>query len=77
MCGKQSQSSLTGYVNTIEEMKVDSVKYDNSRILLISDLHAPYHHPKALEFLQGLKDKYKPIVSSHSSLANTTSNSST
>jgi hypothetical protein len=33
---------------------------DNSRILLISDLHIPYHHPDALEFLQHLKDKYKP-----------------
>lgn len=33
---------------------------DNSRILLISDLHIPYHHPDALEFLQHLKDKYNP-----------------
>ena len=35
-------------------------KYDNSRILLISDLHIPYHHPDALDFLQYLKDKYNP-----------------
>lgn len=34
--------------------------YDNSRILLISDLHIPYHHPDALDFLQHLKDKYNP-----------------
>ena len=33
---------------------------DNSRILLISDLHIPYHHPDALDFLQHLKDKYNP-----------------
>lgn len=33
---------------------------DNSRILLISDLHIPYHHPDALEFLQYLKDQYNP-----------------
>lgn len=33
---------------------------DNSRILLISDMHIPYHHPDLLEFLQYLKDKYKP-----------------
>ena len=34
--------------------------YDNSRILLISDLHIPYHHPDALTFLQHLKDRYNP-----------------
>ena len=33
---------------------------DNSRILVISDMHIPYQHPKTLEFLQGLKDKYSP-----------------
>jgi len=33
---------------------------DNSRILLISDLHIPYHHTDALEFLAHLKAKYKP-----------------
>jgi len=33
---------------------------DNSRILLISDMHIPYHHPDLLEFLSHLKDKYKP-----------------
>lgn len=35
-------------------------KEDNSRILLISDMHIPYHHPDTLEFLQYLKDKYEP-----------------
>ena len=29
-------------------------------ILLISDLHAPYHHPDTMEFLQEAKKKYKP-----------------
>lgn len=33
---------------------------DNSRILLISDMHIPYHHPDSLDFLQYLKDKYQP-----------------
>lgn len=37
-----------------EEIKV----HDNSRILVISDLHAPYQDPYALEFLQVLKDRY-------------------
>jgi len=33
---------------------------DNSRILNISDMHIPYHHPDLLAFLQHLKDKYNP-----------------
>lgn len=35
-------------------------KYDNSRILLISDMHIPYHHKKLLPFLEMLKKKYNP-----------------
>ncbi len=34
--------------------------FDNSRILVISDLHIPYNHKDSLEFLQHLADKYKP-----------------
>lgn len=34
--------------------------HDNSRILLISDMHIPYHHPDTVEFLQHLKEKYNP-----------------
>jgi len=33
---------------------------DNSVVLIISDMHIPYHHPKMLDWLQSLKDKYKP-----------------
>lgn len=33
-------------------------EHDNSRILVISDLHAPYNDPYALEFLRVLKDRY-------------------
>lgn len=33
---------------------------DNSRVLLISDMHIPYHHPDVLKFLKYLKDKYNP-----------------
>lgn len=32
----------------------------NSRILVISDLHAPYQHPDAVDFLDALKKKYQP-----------------
>lgn len=35
-------------------------EHDNSRILFISDMHIPYHHPDMLEFLSHLKDKYDP-----------------
>lgn len=35
-------------------------EHDNSVILLISDMHIPYHHKGVLQFLQSLKDKYKP-----------------
>ena len=29
-------------------------------VLVISDLHIPYHHPDAFDFLKALKHKYKP-----------------
>lgn len=32
----------------------------NDRILIISDFHAPYNHPDAVEFLKAVKAKYKP-----------------
>lgn len=33
---------------------------DNSRVLLISDMHIPYHHKDTMEFLAYLKEKYNP-----------------
>ncbi len=32
----------------------------NSRVLVISDLHIPYHHKDSFAFLTALKKKYKP-----------------
>lgn len=32
----------------------------NKRILVISDTHAPFHHPDTLKFLAAIKDKYGP-----------------
>lgn len=32
----------------------------NQRILFISDMHIPYHHPELIPFLKGLKLKYNP-----------------
>lgn len=40
--------------------KDDKGDYDNARILLISDMHIPYHHQDLIPFLKYLKDKYKP-----------------
>jgi hypothetical protein len=32
----------------------------NDRILVISDLHVPYHHPDSYRFLEALAHKYDP-----------------
>lgn len=32
----------------------------NSRVLVIGDLHIPYHHSDAFSFLKAVKEKYKP-----------------
>lgn len=32
----------------------------NKKILIISDLHVPYHHPDSVRFLRAIKRKYKP-----------------
>lgn len=35
-------------------------KYKNACVLVISDLHVPYHHPDSIKFLEAVKKKYKP-----------------
>ncbi len=35
-------------------------KYDNEKILCVSDLHFPYAHKDSLKFLRAIKKKYKP-----------------
>jgi predicted phosphodiesterase len=45
---------------TFNVRTVDTKEYDNSSVLVISDMHIPYQHPDAIEFLQYLKDKYQP-----------------
>jgi len=42
------------------EIHKRDINEDNSRVLLISDMHIPYHHPDTLKFLSHLKDKYNP-----------------
>jgi len=46
--------------DTYAVRKNDGAEHDNSRILLISDLHIPYHHQDAIAFLLHLKEKYNP-----------------
>ena len=38
----------------------ESTGVDNSCILVIPDLHAPYHHQDALDFLVAVAAKYQP-----------------
>jgi predicted phosphodiesterase len=33
---------------------------NNKRILVISDMHIPYHHPDSIEFLKEIKKEFKP-----------------
>ena len=65
------RKEVKGYVKPSEVVKKPSnkvkrfnqsvkIEHDNSRILLISDLHIPYHHKDAIAFLAHLKKKYKP-----------------
>jgi metallophosphoesterase superfamily enzyme len=50
------------FLNEYEEAKVEATEaaHDNSRILVLSDLHAPYHHPNTIPFIKSLIEKYKP-----------------
>jgi hypothetical protein len=49
-----------GLVDEAREDVVEQPEHDNSRILFISDMHIPYHHPNTIPFLKMLKDRYNP-----------------
>lgn len=49
-----------GVVEVKGAAEIKQQGYDNSRILVISDIHAPYHHPNTISFIKGLIDKYQP-----------------
>lgn len=53
---------LRSYYGSLAEVNGEEVVkgHDNSRILIISDMHLPYAVAGLIPFLQGLKDKYKP-----------------
>ena len=52
----RQQSVEESYPQHIPQTVVE----DNSRILHISDMHIPYHHPDTIAFLKHLKKKYNP-----------------
>lgn len=45
---------------SITKEKQPEIIHDNSTILIISDMHIPYHHQDSLEFLKYIKEKHKP-----------------
>jgi len=49
-----------GIVAELNEVEVVKPLHDNSRILFISDMHIPYHHPNTIPFLKSLKERYQP-----------------
>ena len=56
--GKESMKSTVSAI-LAREVEYNSVE-DNSVVLLISDMHIPYHHPDTIAFLTHLKKKYNP-----------------
>jgi DNA-binding LacI/PurR family transcriptional regulator len=60
-----SKTTVNDFIRSLaspekDEATHDSVAHDNSRILFISDLHSPYQHENAVEWLNLLKGKYSP-----------------
>jgi hypothetical protein len=67
---KESQESENYFSDIVDDLGYYSKKvypkqetveeHANQRVLLISDLHIPYQHQDAIEFLEHLKNKYNP-----------------
>jgi hypothetical protein len=51
---------LRSYDDTMGDASTEDSEHDNSRILILSDLHAPYHHTNTLPFIEMLIDRYRP-----------------
>lgn len=58
--GRASAKSTIGDFLRSIKSEVCEQQQDNSRVLLISDMHLPYHHEDTFRFLQYLKNKYDP-----------------
>lgn len=62
------KSTMSDFLRSYEVMKSDVLpseafsgeQYDSRRILVISDMHIPYHHENLLPFLESLKKRYQP-----------------
>ena len=62
------KSTMSDFLRSYTDMKSDVLpleafngeEHDNSRILVISDMHIPYHHENLLPFLKSLKIRYEP-----------------
>ena len=46
--------------STVSSILARNIPEDNSRVLIIPDMHIPYHHPDTIPFLTHLKKKYNP-----------------
>lgn len=61
---ESKKSTVNNILSRIQKEDItDSPKQDtqdNSRVLVISDMHIPYHHQDSIAFLNHLKNKYKP-----------------
>jgi hypothetical protein len=57
--GSSTKKSTVNYILSRVGAVNNSV-HENSRILVISDMHIPYHHAQTLDFLAYLKKKYNP-----------------
>jgi len=49
-----------GYDKIWVDELMEDAEHDNSRVLILSDMHIPYHHKGLLPFLEGLKTRYEP-----------------
>lgn len=57
---RKPKEELKGYMTPKGKQKKVEQRKDNSRVLLISDLHFPYEHSDVFAFLEHLKQKYDP-----------------
>jgi len=54
------QTGLSWYhIKKIIDKGMENATDSNTNILVISDMHIPYHHPDSFAFLEAVRDKYK------------------
>ena len=54
------RKQLSEEVREVKHIRKKDGGEDNSRVLLISDLHIPYNHKDSIAFLRHLREKYNP-----------------